>query len=185
MSKCNKKYWDCSDLWLWGISNKRQGLLCTPDSFITFILYVIFLFTIHTLQVTYMYYTGRFSFSYSIFFCILYEKYWLGTTLFLFAGWYKAIICLAILQSQKRTEYKVWLWFYSLISQSLHLNSLQFACMMFRMILKYLIPVKLSIGIIPKDDLLHKYNLHEVKQLTIYSFFLFSLNSLSELKSFS
>ncbi|CAN8270930.1 unnamed protein product [Cochlearia groenlandica] len=30
-----------------------------------------------------------------------------------------------------------------------------------RMILKYLIPVKLSIGIIPKDELLQKYNLHE------------------------
>ncbi|KAL0704765.1 hypothetical protein Bca4012_071190 [Brassica carinata] len=30
-----------------------------------------------------------------------------------------------------------------------------------RMILKYLIPVKLSLGIIPKDELLQKYNLHE------------------------
>ncbi|KAL0803034.1 hypothetical protein Bca101_058210 [Brassica carinata] len=33
--------------------------------------------------------------------------------------------------------------------------------LMFRMILKYLIPVKLSIGIIPKDELLQKYNLPE------------------------
>ncbi|KAL0702839.1 hypothetical protein Bca4012_058961 [Brassica carinata] len=30
-----------------------------------------------------------------------------------------------------------------------------------RMILKYLIPVKLSIGIIPKDELVQKYNLPE------------------------
>ncbi|CDY66989.1 BnaAnng23370D [Brassica napus] len=30
-----------------------------------------------------------------------------------------------------------------------------------RMILKYLIPVKLSLGVIPKDELLQKYNLHE------------------------
>lgn len=32
-----------------------------------------------------------------------------------------------------------------------------------RMILKYLIPVKLSIGILPKDWLLEKYNLVEVR----------------------
>lgn len=34
--------------------------------------------------------------------------------------------------------------------------------LIFRMILKYLIPVKLSLGVIPKDELLQKYNLHEV-----------------------
>lgn len=32
-----------------------------------------------------------------------------------------------------------------------------------RMIIKYLIPVKLSIGILPKDWLLEKYNLVEVR----------------------
>lgn len=31
-----------------------------------------------------------------------------------------------------------------------------------RMILKYLIPVKLSLGILPKNQLLEKYNLVEV-----------------------
>ncbi|KAL0802973.1 hypothetical protein Bca101_058149 [Brassica carinata] len=36
-----------------------------------------------------------------------------------------------------------------------------FMWLMFMMILKYLIPVKLSIGIIPKDELLQKYNLPE------------------------
>jgi hypothetical protein len=34
-----------------------------------------------------------------------------------------------------------------------------------RMILKYLVPVKLSLGIIPKDELLRNYNLHEYTKI--------------------
>ncbi|KAG2323476.1 hypothetical protein Bca52824_016689 [Brassica carinata] len=40
-------------------------------------------------------------------------------------------------------------------------RNISFMWLMFMMILKYLIPVKLSIGIIPKDELLQKYNLPE------------------------
>lgn len=42
------------------------------------------------------------------------------------------------------------------------LDHSHFCSELYRMILKYLIPVKLSIGILPEDWLLEKYNLVEV-----------------------
>jgi len=47
------------------------------------------------------------------------------------------------------------------------------------MILKYLVPVKLSLGIIPKDELLRNYNLHEVTTfLLFYKIFFESMSKL-------
>jgi len=136
-------------------------------------------------QVTYMYYTGRLEVFNENFLVVSSLSLWhtrtfswlqrwfdqqnseIANTSFCFikSGRSEANLCFDALQSSKRVKFEVLILHGVCVACDLwhtRVLGLKNLCSIFRRILKFLIPVKLSLGVLPKRTLLERYNLLEV-----------------------